>query len=54
MTIVFIVMFLITGVVAWLWATGIDNESKYRKENPDYKPGEGWLDWDEAHTEGEL
>lgn len=56
MTMVFIVMFLITVCIAWVWANGIDNELKYRKENPDYKPGEGWLDWDcdKAHTEGEI
>lgn len=54
MTIIFIVMFLLTVVISWLWATGIDRETEYRKQNPDYKTGEGWLDWDEAHTEGEL
>ena len=54
MIIVFIVMFLITAVIAWLWVNGIDRETEYRKQNPDYKPGEGWLDWDQAHTEGEI
>lgn len=51
---VFIVMILITGAIAWLWTNGIDNELRYRKENLNYKSGEGWLDWDTAHTEGEI
>ena len=54
MWIVFGIMFIITAGISWLWVRGIDKEMEYRKQNPDYKPGEGWLDWDQAHTEGEL
>jgi hypothetical protein len=37
-----------------MWANGIDKETQYKKDNPDYKSGEGWLDWDDAHTENEI
>lgn len=47
-------MFIVTAIVSWLWVSAIDREIQHEKENPDYKPGEGWLDWDETHTEGEL
>jgi hypothetical protein len=42
----FIGMFVITAIISYLWVRGIDKETEYRKKNPDYKPGEGWLDWD--------
>lgn len=51
---VYLIMFVITAIISYLWARSIDRENTYRKENSDYKPGEGWLDWDENHTEGEL
>ena len=51
---VYLTMFIITAVVSFLWVLAIDREIEYEKENPDYKPGGGWLDWDEAHTEGEI
>lgn len=51
---VFIIMFLITAVISWIWVRGIDNQMKYQKENPDSNPTQGWLDWDTAHTEGDL
>lgn len=54
MWIVYLGMFIVTAVVSWLWVTAIDREITHRENNPDYKPGEGWLDWDESHTEGEL
>ena len=47
-------MFLITAILSWLWVSGIDNQMKYQKDNPNYNPSEGWLDWDTAHTEGEI
>lgn len=43
---IFIIMFFITAGLSWLWASAIDKEMKYRKQNPDYNPEEGWLDWD--------
>ena len=51
---VYLAMFLITAVISWLWVRGIDRQMKYKKENPDAKESEGWLDWDNAHTENEL
>jgi len=53
---VYVIMFIVTSVISWLWATGIDKQAKYKKENPDYNENEGWLDWDcnNAHTEGDL
>jgi hypothetical protein len=53
---VYIVMFLITAVISWLWVRGIDNQMKYQKQNPDHNPNEGWLDWDDnkVTTEGDL
>ncbi|CAB4143532.1 hypothetical protein UFOVP449_212 [uncultured Caudovirales phage] len=50
----FIVTFLIAGIVAWLWANEVNNKLKYREKNSDYNQCEGWLDWDNAHTEGEI
>ena len=54
MIIAFTILFVLTVIIAWLWVRAIDREMEYRKQNPDYKPGEGWLDWDETHTEGEI
>jgi hypothetical protein len=51
---VYLAMFLITAVISWLWVRGIDRQMKYKKENPDTNESEGWLDWDNAHTENEL
>jgi hypothetical protein len=39
-------MFCITVSISILWVRGIDNVIKYKKENPDYKETDGWLDWD--------
>jgi hypothetical protein len=49
-------MFIITALVSWFWVSAIDREIRHEQENPDYKPGEGWLDWDDDanHTEGPL
>lgn len=54
MILVFVTMFLVTVLISVLWARGIDNQMKYQKEHPEYDPNEGWLDWDNVHTEGEL
>jgi len=53
---VYTIMFIVTTIIAWLWANGIDKQMKCKKENPDYKESEGWLDWDcdKSHTESEL
>ena len=50
----FLIMLFITIIISVMWVNGIHKEMEYKKENPDYKPGEGWLDWDEPHTEGEI
>lgn len=54
MWIVFTVMFIITVGISWLWATAIDKQIEYKKQHPEYNESKGWLDWDEAHTEGEI
>ena len=54
MFISFLIMLFISTVISIAWAISIHKETEYRKQNPDYKPGEGWLDWDEPHTEGEI
>lgn len=56
MWIVYLIMFVIVGVISYLWANGIEKQRKYEEENPDYDPKKGWLDWDDNHstTEGEL
>ena len=51
---VYLIMFVVTVIISYLWANAIEKESEYRKKNPDYNPGEGWLDWDDNHTEGEI
>jgi hypothetical protein len=51
---VYLVMFVVSAVISWLWVRGIDKQIQYKKENPDTKEGDGWLDWDNAHTENEL
>jgi hypothetical protein len=50
------ITFIVTAVISWLWVRGIDNQMKYKKQNPNYNPNEGWLDWDDdkATTEGGL
>lgn len=50
--IVFGVMFIIIGFIAWRWVEGIDY---MHKNHPDYK-GEDFLNWDDNknHTEGEF
>lgn len=54
MWIVFTIMFIITAGIAWLWANGIEKQAQYKKDHPEYNETEGWLDWDDAHTEGQL
>lgn len=56
MFIVYFTMFVIVALISYLWANGIEKQSQYQKENPDYNPEEGWLDWDDNNstTEGEL
>lgn len=39
---VYLVMFLVTVIISYLWVRGIDN---MKKNHPDYK-GEDFLDWD--------
>ena len=53
---VYLLMFSVTALISWLWVRAIDKQIQYKKENPDYKESEGWLDWDcdKAHTETEL
>ena len=53
---VYLVMFIVTALISWLWVRGIDNQMKYEKENPDSNNTDGWLDWDcdKAHTEGDI
>ena len=50
--IAFIIIFIISAIIAWKWVGGIDN---MQKNHPDYK-GEDFLNWDDdkAHTEGEF
>ena len=40
---------VVIGIIAFLWADGIDH---MKKNHPDYK-GEDFLDWDN-HTENEF
>ena len=49
----FLIIFIISGIIAWRWVAGID----YMKENhPDYKGDDLFGSWDDdkAHTEGEF
>jgi len=50
--VVFILMFIITTILCYLWVKGIDNMSK---NHSDYK-GEDFLNWDDnkTHTEGKI
>jgi hypothetical protein len=54
MVLVFTVMFIITALISWLWANGVDKQIQYKKEHPEYNESEGWLDWDKAHTEDKF
>jgi len=54
MILVFTVMFVITALISWMWVNAIDKQIQYKKEHPEYNESEGWLDWDENHTEGEI
>ena len=54
MVLVFTVMLIVTVSISWLWATAIEKQAQFKKENPDYNESEGWLDWDENHTEGDF
>ena len=53
---VYLIMFIITAVISWLWVRGIDKMNKYQKEHPDEDLSKGWLDWDDnkATTEGGI
>ena len=42
MALVFIVMFIVTVLISWLWVRGI---SEMKHDHPDYK-GEDFLNWD--------
>jgi hypothetical protein len=46
---VFVVMFLVVGIIAWRWAVGIDY---MQKNHPDYK-GEDFLNWNSDKEETE-
>jgi len=48
------ITFIIASIISVIWVIGISKETEYRKDNPDYNPNAGWLDWDTAHTEGEI
>ena len=52
MVLVLTVMFIVTALISWLWATGID---KMKNEHPDYK-GQDFLTWDDdkIHSEGDF
>lgn len=39
---VFLIMFVFTTIISWLWVMAIDN---MKKNHPDYK-GEDFLNWD--------
>ena len=41
-----IITLIITIPIAIIWVRGIDNFEKYKRENPDFDPNQGWLDWD--------
>lgn len=53
MWIVYLVMFIVTVIISWLWANGIEKQAKYKKEHPDYNEKEGWLDWDDNNFHNE-
>ena len=42
---VFLIMFVFTTIISWLWVMAIDN---MKKNHPDYN-GEDFLNWDEKH-----
>lgn len=56
MWIVFGIMFIVTAVISWAWASAIEKHAEYKKEHPEYNESEGWLDWDcdNSHTEGQI
>jgi len=56
MWLAFLIMFIITAGISWLWANGIEKADKYQKENPNVDMTKGWLEWDDnkVTTEGEL
>jgi hypothetical protein len=41
-----IVTLVVTTPIAWLWASAIDKQTQYKKQNPNYNEKQGWLDWD--------
>jgi hypothetical protein len=46
MWILYLVMFVITVIISYLWVRGIDKMTEYQKENPDYK-GQEFLNFEE-------
>ena len=56
MWLVYLVMFIFTVLISYLWVRGIDNVIKHKKEHPEWDEKQGWLDWDESssHTENEI
>ena len=51
-----VICLFVTSIISFVWVSLIDKQMKYQKENPDYNPSEGWLDWDDnkATTEGKI
>lgn len=45
MWIVYLIMFVIVGIISYFWVRGIDKMIEYQKENPDYK-GQEFLDFE--------
>lgn len=49
---VFVIIFIISGVISFIWVKGIDN---MKNNHPNYK-GEDFLNWDDdkTHTENDF
>lgn len=52
MWITYLIIFIVTAAISFLWVRGIDN---MKEKHPDYK-GKDFLDWDDnkSHTEGNI
>jgi hypothetical protein len=44
---VYLIMFIIILIISCAWVYLIDQNVKYKKENPDHNDNDGWLDWDQ-------
>ena len=56
MVVSIVITLLVASIISFVWVSLIDKQMKYQKENPDYNPSKGWLDWDDdkATTEGKI